>query len=210
MKKVNFLLVDDEALVREGLRGLLEKEDFVNHVMEAATKNEFEVALRTHAIDIILLDFRMPDANGLELFQTAQKQPNVPKVIVLTALEGHELIINLLKNGVNSIVYKLDGYRELLHAIKAVMDTDSYFPEKILNVIKQNAHQLGDVPPVQLSFHEKELLKAIAQGFTTKQIAALLKMPESTAETYRIRLIKKVQVANTAGLLAYVYRNGIL
>src|SRR5882672_10052016 len=150
MKKLNFLLVDDEALVREGLHALLEKEDFVNHVTEAATKKEFEDALRTHAIDIILLDFRMPDANGLELYQSLKKQPDVPKVIVLTGLEGHELMINLLQAGVNSIVYKLDGYREVLHATKAVIDTGTYFPEKILIVIRQNAHLLSDVPPVQL------------------------------------------------------------
>ena len=77
-------------------------------------------------------------------------------------------------------------------------------------MIRQNAQQLGDVPPVQLTFQEQELLRAIAQGFTTKQIASLLKMSESTTETYRIRLIKKVQVSNTAGLLAYAFRNGIL
>jgi DNA-binding NarL/FixJ family response regulator len=210
MKKLNFLLVDDEALVREGLHALLEKEDFANEVIEAGNKEEFENALSQRIIDIVLLDFRMPDANGLELYQIMKKQPQLPMVVALTGLEGAELIINLLKAGVNGIVYKLDGYREVLNAIKAVIDTGTYFPSKILSIIRQNAHQLGDVPPVQLTFHEKELLKAIAQGFTTKQIASLLKMSESTTETYRIRLIKKVQVHNTAGLLAYAFRNGIL
>ena len=202
--------MDDEALVREGLHALLEKEDFVNCITEAGSKKDFENALAGQAYDIVLMDFRMPDANGLQLYQALKKQPYIPKVIVLTGLEGQELIINLLKAGVNGIVYKLDGYRELLHAIKSVIDTGTYFPEKILAVIRQNAQQLGDVPPVQLTFQEQELLRAIAQGFTTKQIASLLKMSESTTETYRIRLIKKVQVSNTAGLLAYAFRNGIL
>jgi DNA-binding NarL/FixJ family response regulator len=210
MKKLNFLLVDDEALVREGLRALLEKEDFVNQVIEAGNKGELESALSQGAINIVLLDFRMPDANGLELYQIIKKQPQLPMVIALTGLEGPELIINLLKAGVNGIVYKLDGYREVLNAINAVIDTGTYFPQKILGIIRQNSHQLGEVPPVQLTFHEKELLKAIAQGFTTKQIASLLRMSESTTETYRIRLIKKVKVSNTAGLLAYAFRNGIL
>jgi DNA-binding NarL/FixJ family response regulator len=210
VKKLNVLLVDDEALVREGLHSLLAREDFVKQVIEAGNKKEFEQALATHTIDIALLDFRMAGTNGLELLPTLRQQPSEPKVIMLTGLEGAELIINLLKAGVNSIVFKLDGYREILNAIKAVMDTGNYFPEKIQKVIRQNAHHLGDVPPVQLTFHEKELLKAIAQGLTTKQVADQLKITPATAETYRARLIKKVQVANTAELLAYAYRNGIL
>lgn len=210
MNKLKILLVDDEALVREGLHSLLAKEDFVKQVIEAGNKKECEQALATHTIDIAILDFRMADTNGLELLPLVKQQPNEPKVIMLTGLEGAELIINLLKAGVNSIVFKLDGYKEILNAIKAVMDTGNYFPEKIQKVIRQNAHHLGNVPPVQLTFHEKELLKAIAQGLTTKQVADLLKITAATAETYRTRLIKKVQVANTAELLAYAYRNGIL
>jgi two-component system response regulator DegU len=79
-----------------------------------------------------------------------------------------------------------------------------------LNVIQANAHRWDQVPPVVLNFLEKELLKAIASGLTTKEIASQLKMSDATAETYRIRLIRKVGVQNTAGLMAYAYRNGIL
>lgn len=210
MNKLNFLLVDDEALVREGLCALLEKEDFVRQVVTAGNFWEFKKALSASTIDIVLLDFRMANSNGLELLQVLKELPNEPKVIMLTGLEGTELVINLLKAGVNGIVFKLDGYREILNAIKGVTESGSYFPDKILHVIRQNAYLLGDVPPVQLTFQEKELLKAIAQGLTTKEIAALLKMTESTTETYRIRLIKKLRVSNTAGLLAYAFRNGIL
>ncbi len=210
MNKLSFLLVDDEALVREGLRALLEKEDFVKQIVECGNAWEFKNAISAYSFDIVFLDFRMANTNGLELLPALKQLPSEPKVIVLTGLEGQELIINLLKAGVNSVIFKLDGYREILKAIKAVADTGSYFPDKVLHVIRQYAHQFGDVPPVQLTFQEKELLKAIAKGLTTKEAASLLKMTESTTETYRIRLIKKVRVNNTAGLLAYAYRNGIL
>lgn len=210
MNKLSFLLVDDEALVREGLCALLEKEDFVKQVVGAGNLLEFKTALTAHTFDVVLLDFRMEGTNGLELLPMLKALPNEPKIIMLTGLEGNELVINLLRAGVNSIVFKLDGYKEILKAIQGVSASGSYFPDKILHVIRQNAHQLGDVPPVQLTFQEKELLKAIAQGLTTKEIASSLKMTESTAETYRIRLIKKVRVANTAELIAYAFRNGIL
>ena len=209
MRKLNFLLVDDEALVLEGLKALLEKESFVNKVTEAGTKNEFEKAL-SQPIDIAILDIRMPDANGLDLLQVLKQQEHVPKVIVLTGLEGTELIINLLRAGVNSIIHKLAGYKELLNAILSVMDSESYFPEDVMKIIRQHAHHLGDTPPVQLTFHEKELLKSIAQGLTTKEIAHQLKMTEATTETYRIRLLKKMKVSNSAGLIAYAFRNGLL
>lgn len=129
---------------------------------------------------------------------------------MLTGLEGTELLMNLLKAGVHGIVYKLDGYKEILKTIQAVMDKGSYFSQKVLNVIQANAHRWDQVPPVVLNFLEKELLKAIASGLTTKEIASQLKMSDATAETYRIRLIRKVGVQNTAGLMAYAYRNGIL
>jgi DNA-binding NarL/FixJ family response regulator len=90
------------------------------------------------------------------------------------------------------------------------VNDESYFPANILRIIQSNAQRWDDVPGVILTFQEKELLKAIASGATTKEIGPQLKMSPATAETYRTRLMKKVGVPNTAALLAYAYRNGIL
>lgn len=209
MTKFNFLLVEDEALIREGLRSLLEKEEFVKDVYEASNRIEFIEQVKKK-IDIVLMDFRLTDTNGLELLKILKKEECECKVILLTGLEGAELIMNLLLAGVHGIVYKLDGYREILKTIRKVLETDNCYSEKVLNVIQANAHRMDVVPPVVLSLAETDLLKAIASGLTTKAIASLLKMTEATAETYRIRLIKKVGVSNTAGLVAYAFRNGIL
>ena len=134
----------------------------------------------------------------------------MPKVIVVTGLEGVELIVNLLKSGVGSITFKLDGYGEVLKAIKSVLSGGTYFPERITQIIRKNAHWWDQIPPVMLTNREKELLSTIAQGFTTKEIASLLKMSEATVETYRIRLMKKVGVQNAAALMAFAFNNGIL
>jgi two-component system response regulator DegU len=209
MTKLNFLLVEDEALIREGLRSLLEKENFTKNVFEASNRAEFREQMNKN-IDIVLMDFRLLDTNGLELLGLLKQEGAYPKVVVLTGLEGTELIMNLLQSGVHGIVYKLDGYKEIVKTITKVREMGSYFSEKILKLIQANAHRWDTVPPVVLNFPERELLKAIASGLTTKEIASELKMSDSTAETYRIRLIKKVGVHNTAGLLAYAYRNGIL
>jgi DNA-binding NarL/FixJ family response regulator len=209
MTKFNFLLVEDEALIREGLRSLLEKEPFVKEIYEASNGKEFREQIKKD-IDFVVMDFRLSDTNGLDLLALLKKEVIQPKVIMLTGLEGTELLMNLLKAGVHGIVYKLDGYSEILRTIQSVMDKGSYFTQKVMNVIQANAHRWDHVPPVVLNFAERELLKAIASGLTTKEIASQLKMSDATAETYRIRLLKKVAVQNTAGLMAYAYRNGIL
>ena len=208
--KLNFLLVEDEVLIREGLRSLLEKETFVKTVYEAATIAEFKEQI-IKSIDVVLMDFRLLNTNGLELLAMLKKDDTLqPKVIMLTGLEGTELLMNLLKSGVHGIVYKLDGYNEILKTIRGVLEKGSCFSQSVMNIIQSNAHRWDQVPPVVLSMPERDLLKAIASGRTTKEIASLLKMSESTAETYRIRLIRKMGVQNTAGLIAYAYRNGVL
>lgn len=209
MRKMNFLLVEDEALLREGLRALLEKESFAGKIYEASNADEFKSHIRK-SIDFVLMDFRLVDTNGLELLAVLKKENIQAKVIMLTGLEGPELLMNLLKAGVDGIVYKLDGYGEIITTINEVAAKGSYFSPKILRIIQENAHRWDHMPPVILTTSEREMLKAIASGLTTKEFASLLKLSDSTAETYRIRLIKKVGVLNTAGMIAYAYRNGIL
>ncbi|MFM7854874.1 MAG: response regulator transcription factor [Flammeovirgaceae bacterium] len=210
MRKLNILLVEDEALVREGLRALLEKEPFTKQVHEATGKEDFLSILHGYTIDMVLLDFRLGPVNGLDLITELSRLPHPPPVIVLTGLEGEELIINLLKAGVQGVLFKLDGYQEVVKAIEGVTQTGHYFSDKIHQLIQTNAHRWQQVPTVQLTFHERELLHGLAQGLTTKEIAGTLKMAEATIETYRVRLLKKLHVNNTAALLAYAYRNGVL
>ncbi len=210
MKRINILLVDDEILIRQGIRSLLEKEEFVKDIYEAGDAREFREQLVNHAIDIILLDVKLPNIKGHDLVIELSARENPPKVIIVTGLEGVEVIMNLLKLGVNGFVFKLNGYSEIVKAIKEVMETGYFFQERVAGIIQANAHRWDHIPPVSLSFHENELLRIIASGLTTKQIAIELKMTEATTETYRTRLIKKIGVPNSAALLAYAYRNGIL
>jgi DNA-binding NarL/FixJ family response regulator len=210
MKSVNLMIVDDEALLREGLRSLLKQEPFIRNIYEAGNAAEFKNVIDENSVDMILMDIRIPGTNGIELLHIAKKEYPDVNVIAVTGLEGVELIINLLKAGVQGVVFKLDGYGEILKAIKAVLAADNYFAEKIIKIIQANANRWDHIPPVLLNPIENEMMKALARGLTTKAIAAQMKMSEPTTETYRIRLIKKLGVSNTAALLAYAYRNGIL
>jgi len=208
--KINVLLVDDDALLRDGLRSLLEKESFIKNVFEASDKETALSVLTNKSIDLVLLDIRLQYSSGLDILQVIKSKKNCPKVIVVTGLEGQELIVTLLKHGVDSILSKLDGYKQILSTIVLTLELGHHFTERILKTIKDFSSDWDKVPSVILNYHEKELLTAIRDGLTTKEIARLLKMRESTIETYRIRLLKKVGVVNTAALLAFAYRNGLL
>jgi DNA-binding NarL/FixJ family response regulator len=210
MKKLSILIVDDEVLIRQGLRAILEKEPFINSIHEAGNKEEFNGRLQENVIDMILLDIRLRKTSGLELLKLLKKNNQQPKVIAVTGLEGVELIVNLLKAGCDGIVYKLDGYKEILKTIEAILEGKHYLPDRVVKIIQSNARRWDKTPVVVLSFQEMELVRAIANGLTTKQMASELKLKPATAETYRIRLLKKIGVPNTASLLAYAYRNGIL
>ena len=210
MSKVNILVVDDEALIREGLRSLLEKESFVDKIYEAGDAEQFHDHLLRKKIDVILLDIRLRNTTGVELLESIKKLVPRPRTIAVTGMEGVELIVNLLKGGVDGIVYKLDGYEEIRKTIKSTLTSGNYFPDKILKIIQSNAADWDSTPSVTLTHQELDILRALARGSITKEIARELKMAEATAETYRLRLIKKVGVPNTAALLAYAYRNGIL
>jgi DNA-binding NarL/FixJ family response regulator len=209
INKRNFLVVEDEALIREGLCSLLKTESFVKNIFEAADRSEFQSAMENR-IDVILLDFKLKDTNGLELLKIIKNRDDKIKVIAITGLEGTELLLNLLKAGVNGIVYKLDGYKEIRKTIEKILDGESHFSEKVLTIIQKNAHLWENVPSVTLTFSENELLNCVAKGLTTKAISVKLKMTEATIETYRHRLMKKVGASNTAALLAFAYRNGLL
>lgn len=210
MDKVNILIVDDEALIREGLRSLLEREPFIGKIYEAFDGEEFKALLSESRIDVVLLDIRLRNTTGVALLAHIRAHHPSIKTIAVTGMEGVELIVNLLKRGVDGIVYKLDGYEEIRKTLKSILASGNYFPDKILKVIQSNATKWDHIPTVMLTPQERDILKALARGAITKEIATELKMAENTAETYRLRLQKKVGAPNTAALLAYAYRNGIL
>ncbi|HQQ97095.1 MAG TPA: response regulator transcription factor [Cyclobacteriaceae bacterium] len=210
MRKINILLVEDEALVRQGLRALLEREDFIRYVFEAGNAREFRQAISEHQIDLILLDMKLPGVRGMDLIGELNRRQDRPSIIVVTGFDGVELMINLLKSGVSGIVFKLDGYSEVLKTILEVCKSGHYYQERVSRLIQEYAHYWEEIPPVSLSFQENELLRIIASGATTKEMALQLKMTEATTETYRTRLIRKIGVPNTAALIAYAFKNGIL
>lgn len=210
MEKINILVVDDHPFVAKGYCQLLQQEPFVESTCQAQNQEEFRQALANHRIDVILLDMKLKDISGLELLDDLKHVTPRPHVIAVTALDGTELIINMLRAGIEGVVYKVDDYSVLLKTITGVLRTGSYFSESVRDVMKHNLRRWNDIPSVVLTPREKDLLKALASGLTTAEIAPLLKMGYAYAEKCRKELMKKLGVPNSAALLAFAFRNGIL
>jgi DNA-binding NarL/FixJ family response regulator len=196
MKKINLLVADDEKVVREGLCSLLKQEPFV-YVTE-------------QTIELVLLDMRMPEMSGREVARILCKKHPLIKVIAFTGLDGHDLVLSLLNIGVHSIVNKLNGYDEIVKAIKQVFETGSYLPENILKIISQYASRWKEVPTKTLDEKDIMIIQALIDGESTKQLAEKLNISRDTAEKRRQRLLNKVGVPNTASLIAFAFRNGII
>lgn len=150
---------------------MLQHEEFTNAIYLASNDKEFRIEFSEKRIDVVLMDIRLRNASGLDLIKEVINRPNSPKIIAVTGLDGVELIVNLLKLGVHGIVNKLNGYSEIIRSIQAVMKDESYFPENVFRIIQSNAHRWDEVPSVLLTFQERELLKAVSSGATTKEIA---------------------------------------
>jgi len=210
MTKLNFLLADDEKLVRQGTSLLLEKNGIASKIYEAGNGHEAIQILQQHSIDVVLLDIRMPGKTGFEVLREVKKTFSKTFVIAVTGFEGTELILNLLREGVHGFVQKINGIDEIMKAVHVVTTGSRYFSEIVMHAIQAHADQWETVPPVNFKEPELKLLKAIAEGLTTKEIADRNHMSVRTAETNRQRLLEKTQSLNTAGLLAYAFRNGII
>lgn len=209
-RELSLLLAEDDTMVRQGIKTILEKTYANATLYEASTGEEALHILEQHRVDSILLDIRMPGKGGMQTLLDIKKLYPHVCVIVVTGLPGTELILNLLKNGADGIVPKMDGVETIITAIQTVNAGGRYFQENVVSLIRSHASHWQHVPPVILNERDTNLLKALVEGLTNKEIAAQLNMSVRTAETHRKRLIDKTQTQNTAGLIAYAYRNGIL
>jgi DNA-binding NarL/FixJ family response regulator len=210
MEPKDFLMVEDEAMIRQLLRPLLQTEPFVRNIYEARNRDEFE-ALLSKNIDIVLLDMKLRETHGLDLIPIIKKKSKDIKIIVVTGKEGKQLMSDLVDLGVHGIVYKLEGYTELRKAILESIRGKCYLTPRALEILVESRPEYKKGHAIKkLKKTDHEILRHIAAGLTSKDIAKKCKMTLETVETYRKRLLQKANVPNTAALLVWAYENGLL
>lgn len=203
------LLVDDHAVLRQGLRVLLEKERF-KVVGEAADGLEaIDVAGKVQP-DIVVLDLAMPTLNGVSAVRGILKAAPGCKVILLTMHTEEYQILEAFRAGVKGCVSKGQAAEQLIEAIREVSAGRVYMSPSISGAVVQAYLAKTDLRYDPLTDRERQVLQLVAESKTTKEVAVILGISVKTAETHRAKLMEKLDIHSTAGLVRYAIRRGLV
>jgi len=206
---VRILLVDDHALVRQGLRSLLAQEGF-SVVGEASDGLEAMEKIRSLSPDIVVMDISMPAQNGLNVAREVHKFFPHVKVILLSQHTEDMYIADALEACVAAYVLKSQASSDLVHAIHQVSSGKVYYSPDISAAVLAAYKAKTDDKPDSLTLRERQVLQLIAEGKTTRDVASLLFISVKTAETHRTRLMQKLDIHETASLVRYAIRRGLV
>lgn len=205
---MRILLVDDHAIVRAGLKRLLEDEFRGVTVAEAATADEAETSVDATKPDIVVLDISLPGRSGLDLLPALRGKT---RVIVLSSFADPQFAVRALRDGASAFLSKDRAPRELIEAINTVSSGRRFIgaelAEQLASVVA--ADHPGN-PHESLSAREFEVFRLIASAKTVSEIAADLGLSVKTVSTYRARILEKMGLASNAELMQYAMRNGLV
>ena len=213
--KIRVLIADDHAVLRAGLRMLLDAEPDIEVVGEARDGLEVLTRVRALAPDVLLLDLAMPGMGGLEVLRRVREMSPQTRVLILTMHEEEEYLREALRAGGAGYVLKRAAAEELLSAIRAVYHGGVYLhPEHTRRLLEEMVSREvhGPEPETEteppLSPREREVLRLIALGYTNQQAADALYLSVKTVETYRARLMAKLGLRTRAELVRYALQRG--
>lgn len=206
---IRVLLADDHAIVRQGLKALLDKEG-IDVVCEAADGRQAVKMVREHKPDVAVLDLSMPLLNGLDAAREILKMHARTKPMLLTMHTEDHYVLEALRAGVRGYVMKSHSREDLVRAITQVAHGEVYLSPGISEVVLQAYLNKSDNSSDPLSGRERQVLQLVAEGNTTKKVASLLGLSVKTAESHRARIMEKLDIHETAGLVRYAIRRGII
>lgn len=206
---MQILLADDHEVVREGLRVLLEREGF-EVIAEASDGREAITLCAGHPPDVAVLDLAMPLLNGIDAAREITKSNARVRVILLTMHTEDHLVLESLRAGVTGYVLKTRASSELVQAIRAVSRGETFLTQSISRSVVQAFLKKSEVPDRTITDRERQVLQLVAEGRTTKEIASILGISVKTAESHRSNLMDKLDIHDTAGLVRYAIRQGII
>jgi two-component system response regulator NreC len=206
---IRIVLADDHVLVRQGLKSLLEREHF--QVMAEASDGQEAVRLiETHHPDIAILDISMPTLNGIDAARGLSRAAPKTKVILLTQHEEEQYIHEALEAGVKGYVLKSQVANDLIQAIRQVCRGEFYLSPGISRAVMEAYRNKSERLADPLTVRERQVLQLIAEGKSTKDTASVLGISVKTAESHRMRLMQKLNIHETASLVRYAVRRGLI
>jgi two-component system response regulator NreC len=215
MQKIKVLVVDDHTIVRDGICALLALAGDIEVVGEATNGNEALNKVRELSPDVVLMDISMPVMGGLEATRRICKEFPKIKVLVLTQYDDKEYFFPVIESGASGFISKAAASSELTAGIRSVYRGDSYLSPSVAKLMVENyQHTSGERasqdPYHQLTEREREILKLLAEGHSTQEIAAMLFITPKTVEGHKTNLMAKLGVHNRVELVKYALRKGII
>lgn len=208
MKK-HIVLADDHSMFRQGLVALLEREGF--HVVgQAANGHEAIQLVQQHKPLLAILDFGMPLLNGIDAAREIHKRAPDTQVLLLTMFEDDAYVLEALRAGIRGYVLKAQAARDLINAISEILRGSIYLSPGISEAVVKAYMSKDEQPAEVLTDRERQVLQLIAEGHTTKKTASLLDLSVKTAESHRTRIMQKLDIHDTAGLVRYAIRRGLI
>jgi len=206
---IRVVLADNHALVRQGLKALLEREGF-QVAGEASDGQEVVRLVPKVRPDIVILDISMPILNGIDAARELQKSPQKTKTILLTRHDEDQYVTEALQSGVKGYVLKSQAATDLVHAIQEVYRGGIYLSPSISRAVVEALLSKAALSADPLTSRERQVLQLVSEGRSTKEVATLLGISLKTAESHRTRLMQKLDIHETASLVRYAIRRGLV
>lgn len=203
------VLADDHPVVRQGIRMLLEREGF-EIVGEAADGQEAVQLVEKYQPEVVVLDLSMPILNGITAVGHIRKLSPRTKIVLLTMHTDEQHVLQALRAGVKACVTKTQAVEHLILAIREACAGGVYLSPAVSGAVVQAYLTRSDAPFDPLTDRERQVLQLVAEGNTTKEIALILGVAAKTAETHRVKVMEKLDIHSTAGLVRYAIRRGLV
>jgi DNA-binding NarL/FixJ family response regulator len=213
-RPAKILVADDHAIVRDGLRLLLEREPDLDVVAEAADGAEAVDLALTRDVDIVILDVSMPRLTGLQAArQIARQRPDV-RILILSMHENDQFLFEALNAGASGYVLKSGADRDIVEACRAAIRGESFlYPSavrRLINDFVEESGRDGGKEATVLTAREQEVLKLIAEAYTSKEIAKMLWISVKTVERHRANILEKLGMRDRVELTRYAARHGLI
>jgi DNA-binding NarL/FixJ family response regulator len=207
MKRI--LVADDHETVRSGLRALLEGRPGWEVVAEAHDGNQALAAAIEMRPDVAIVDYSMPFMTGVEVTRRIRERQLATEVLIFTMHDSHDLALQAVQAGAYAFLLKSDANKFLLAAVESLMQHKPFYTSALSSELKSIADSNGGRRQL-LSPREETIVRLIAEGYSNKEVSALLSLSIKTTETHRATAMRKLNVRSTAGLVRYAVRNKLL
>jgi DNA-binding NarL/FixJ family response regulator len=211
VERIRVAVVDDHAVVREGIRRVLEGEPGVSVIAEGRNGDEALTLVERDHPDVLVIDVAMPGRTGIQVASEMRQLDSATRVLILSMYDQPEYVLESVKAGARGYLLKDSAPAELRRAVRAVYEGESYFPPSIAARLAAATQPAAAKSPLDLlSPREREVLLGVARGETNKEIAARLGISHRTVETHRESLMDKLNIRTIAGLTRLVLEAGLL